>query len=323
MQKNLGEMLGKEQIMMIEKEELSVNWKNPSTINPISLSLFGSFSPLKSLILLIFIALLSGCGNQFDKEKDPTRKNISEFLSPSGEIQQFEQNRSDIIIGPVDVLEVPPQYVLLTQGRNVQILAKEIYASDMTIRTFEENSTAELGRAGLSGGTVTINAQKLVGQLTVEMRGQNGGKGLEKGTDRNYDDPQGFYKSYIFYFCNSFTQPNEVPPQTTVYDWANNPLNGSLGGAGGDSGLFNNRIAQVDGKITLKSTPGEGGLRGEPGKLSFRGVEVPFAKNYEIQWPSGSYTGWHDMNCPIPINQPDSKIQALRGQDLNQKNLDK
>ena len=69
--------------------------------------------------------------------------------------------------------------VLVTNGENFHVIADEIFFHQAQIVTFEEGQTAGLGQNGRSGGTLNFQAKKISGEVVVELRGENGGQGLE------------------------------------------------------------------------------------------------------------------------------------------------
>lgn len=69
--------------------------------------------------------------------------------------------------------------VLITNGENLQIKAEGIYFHHALIQTFDAGQTAAIGKEGRSGGLLDFQADKMSGDVVVELRGENGGQGLE------------------------------------------------------------------------------------------------------------------------------------------------
>lgn len=69
--------------------------------------------------------------------------------------------------------------LLVTNGEYFQIVADEIRFHQSQIWTHEPGQVAALGQFGRSGGTLDFHAKKISGEVQIELRGENGGQGLE------------------------------------------------------------------------------------------------------------------------------------------------
>ena len=67
--------------------------------------------------------------------------------------------------------------VLKTHGQDLDLDVQEIYSLNGKIVTFEANDFAPLATDGLTSGKFHLKAGKIIGTLTVEVRGQPGGRG--------------------------------------------------------------------------------------------------------------------------------------------------
>lgn len=95
----------------------------------------------------------------------------------------------------IDRLIMTKSGLLLTNGEKVSLKAREIYSEDGTIMTFDEGMRKALNqfnRDGLSGGEISIKANKSFGKLNVVMAGKDGddqlSKALEPINDFSYVD---------------------------------------------------------------------------------------------------------------------------------------
>lgn len=274
-------------------------------------------------ITIISILALTACGNQFDKQKDKKVGSITDFLSANksenGSLSLMSEDRSDVTVGPIDVLNIPKDYELNLQGRNLTIIAGEINSDGGKIMTFDENAKAAPGFPGLSGGTVKIIADKFQGNLEIQMRGQEGGDGLGKGVEKNYVNKDSFINEYASKYCVQYMGAGQDIQKKIAANWSDNPILGSLGGAGGNSGFFDNRISQFSGDLIIKSLPGKSGKRGPLGVVKYNGAPVPFDKPFEVWWASGQWEAWMTIQCLDPNIQDDSQAQSISGLDLNPK----
>jgi hypothetical protein len=90
----------------------------------------------------------------------------------------FSASNNTFILDRYYKIYFTKEAVLNLSGKTVKILAHEIYSEGGLIQTFPEGTTAGEGQNGRPGGLVEINVNKAVGLLTVELRGENGGRGL-------------------------------------------------------------------------------------------------------------------------------------------------
>src|SRR6185312_5461303 len=93
--------------------------------------------------------------------------------------------------------------ILTTNGNNVLLKAQLIYSDHGVIRTFAAGATASSGMNGRSGGVIRIFTQSAaVGDLAVELRGENGGAGSSGAAlnSRNGSDGGSGGNTGNFYF---------------------------------------------------------------------------------------------------------------------------
>lgn len=171
---------------------------------------------------------------------------------------------------------------LITNGIPLVIEAEEIFSQNGRISTFPENAKAEAGKDGRSGGDIKIFARRAYGELSIYMRGEQGGEGLEgKKPDASLKGERGiegidaiFTQDYIYcnepgcdhryFFCQSQpTDGRDGGPGRQGYP-------GGRGGNGGATGNLNIEIESAE-KFYLviekqKGTYGRGGLGGEGGE---------------------------------------------------------
>lgn len=90
---------------------------------------------------------------------------------------------SDNIKIEANRLYLSEETALFIDGKSVEISANEIYSKGGMIKSFategNEDATAPLGKDGRSGGNLVLTVNKLYGPLKVDLRGENGGQGID------------------------------------------------------------------------------------------------------------------------------------------------
>jgi hypothetical protein len=151
--------------------------------------------------------------------------------------------------------------ILITNGESLQFIAEEIYFRRAVIQTFENGSTAPLGKEGRSGGVLDFQAKVISGDVFVELRGENGGQGFPgPAPDEKLKGADGF--------------PGVSPIAVTL---SNCPANHTFCGEC--------RMVGTTG------TPGNRGDQGYPGGAGLRG-----GSSGELRWKADSAK---DLNWQI------------------------
>lgn len=128
--------------------------------------------------------------------------------------------------------------VFVTEGQNLNLHMKEFFAKNAEIQTWPAGQKAMAGQAGRAGGQIFINAEKVLGKISLKLRGENGGDGI----------------------------PGPVDPA----------LNGTMGGPGVDH-VVKATPTKECGVICVESfdytcvTPATSGAQGGPGKKGLKG----------------------------------------------------
>lgn len=175
------------------------------------------------------------------------------------------------------------QATLTTLGRNVLIEAESVHFHSAVLRSFTEDQIAENSMDGRSGGTLTIKAKSATGEVSFEMRGENGGHGTPAKTAddslRGAQGVAGYAPSYQIemipcppsseiclgptplMICTSPT-PQGGPGQMGLRGYP-----GGNGGKGGDSGRLSLQIEDLT-KLAWSNhaIPGDGGERAVGGE---------------------------------------------------------
>lgn len=178
-----------------------------------------------------------------------------EVLDPGGKVI-FEHKfavkkdvlieKSGIISENIDVgaLVIYDHSTLVTNGARLTVKADVVLGGTRSsIETFDEsNLSSPPNLPGMAGGEINIEANRGLGELTVNLRGKNAGA--------------------LTTLENSYSE-FKVPQTCThgTYDQVINfPRKGQAGLAGGDSGSFNLKAQKHDMSIIIQKFPGKGGL---------------------------------------------------------------
>lgn len=184
---------------------------------------------------------------------------------------------------------MPKDSFLFTQDHNLEIKTKEIYFHRSLIATFPEGAKAELSKEGRSGGHLRIEAHRAIGDVRVELRGEEGGDGLpgdppdarNKGVDRPSHVPPMFTVSnlpcYDSTYCfggsrTIYTCTTPVPVGQDA-DHGKQGHSGQPGKAGGNTGKIHFQVQDFKDlellllkEVGLGGQGGAGAAGGEPGK---------------------------------------------------------
>jgi|GEM_PF-2247291 len=158
-------------------------------------------------------------------------------------------------------LEITENGVLYTLGNNVRLHVQNLKTNNGTIVTFPEGATAVQGQNGRHGGHIFLHAQTAQGNLKVQLRGENGGRGVNgKAPDASLKGVNG--APGICTMMNSVLVP--VPGKPGGKGLKGYP--GGSGGRGGDSGSLEIMITNGEGfSHQVEKIPGLGGKGGSGG----------------------------------------------------------
>lgn len=164
---------------------------------------------------------------------------------------------------------------LITNGESLQLIADEIHFNHAVIQTFEPGSMAAMGRDGRGGGFLDFRAQKISGNVFVELRGEHGGQGMPgpapdeklKGADgRPGISPVSFQYASCSggqLFCGECKTPGTVG---TTGSRGDQGYPGGMGMRGGASGELRWRADSVEElNWQVQKLPGDGGAGGVGG----------------------------------------------------------
>lgn len=145
--------------------------------------------------------------------------------------------------------------VITTFDKNLEIRAKELVSYGGVINNYQANAKAPFGESGRSGGTVSILADKASGQLSVVLRGEDGGAG----------------KNGIK--LSAFIEPSPACP-------------GTSGGNGGNAGSLNVNFKDGHGlNLSIEN------IAGAPGKAGVRGGAFKSSPSQESVHPPCNFQG--------------------------------
>lgn len=179
-----------------------------------------------------------------------------------------------------------------TEGHDLQIEITTLVSQHGKIESFPEadvSALALIGQAGRHGGTLTVKTDLLVGDLEINLRGTNGGRGMEGNpvTERPEAGPRGtnsadhmtcrdrFFSRKVKLFRRNPEDP--FPRETCRWECA---FNATAGGAGKKGFPANNGLPGMPGgnsgtlqfiamdvlnhSLKTSSTAGRGGDGGPP-----------------------------------------------------------
>lgn len=185
---------------------------------------------------------------------------------------------------------------IVTDGNPLFISVHEIHSSGGTIRAFELNQTAGVGKAGKHGGLISVEATAGSGKLTINAGGENGGKGLKGAAgipgapgapgrpaipqlkylvDGDSGDGAATQQFLASTFFNQQRPADYLKPRFFCHAPPTNGQDGLAGGPGtpgapgekgGDTAQVLVRILRASPlEITVEGTPGIGGDGGDGG----------------------------------------------------------
>lgn len=263
--------------------------------------------------IFLSILFLSACSKVevVDQTDQPKQTNIEKPMPIVTTSQAESEMLNDLIIDDdffIDKLKLESELRynqiriskkgrIITNGRSVRLYARQVVSDDGQIVSYKNFLEAKPGDNGRHGGSLELTTKKVLGKLTINLSGENGGDGFDavdltynkgrakdgaNGTFEVVNDPRnGFYSRCV-------KGPENGTDGIIMGDTGKNGMNGGQGGNKGEV------ILNVEDKDTLvnlfnESKPGLGGrgglggqgsfgeLGGLPGKMSINGniVETP------------------------------------------------
>lgn len=218
---------------------------------------------MKVQLLVVTLGLgFCGCGVTL-KDKKESVKPETEFVVEESYTLPLQRNMMYQQVVEYDRLILKKGARFQTEGANVRIDIKELVSEDAVIATFSPDTTAEKRKSGRAGGHLELHVGKATGNLTVELRGENGGDG-EAGAEPvasmkgaqgapGMDWIGGFGYSSVIYI------PSAGNPGAQGFQ-------GESGFPGGNSGSADIQISD-DSELSLSVAriPGRGGAGGSGG----------------------------------------------------------
>jgi hypothetical protein len=246
-------------------------------------------------------------------------------------IKSYSNNPDDPIeLTGFDTIIIEKNYPIFTNGRTLNLNAKTLISHAGRIESFPEGTTAPKNTTGRNAGRVVIVADELEGNLKVNLRGENGGAGVdgkkgatgyagEDGRALPYLAPEA--QAYLQTYCTEwiFGGPPRHPSDLTLM---NHPVRGKQGGqgghgsdgsrghAGGDAGIIEIEIESLEiNSLELGTVPGNGGPPGSGGNPGDGGPQGRHGQAWH-QWEPTKFWHWiklsngrdqrREFSCPIP-----------------------
>lgn len=221
----------------------------------------------KICFLLSFV-VLTACGVELKSKDQPSSSTATQkifqvdrqFVLPDTSSQPGQ------VIYHYDRLVLSRGAVFVTNGANVRLEIGELFADHATIQTFADGATAATGKGGRNGGSLQIVVGSASGDLTIEMRGENGGQGSPGAPPDSGMRGQDGTDGRSCMFVDSLNPPR-LNPENGGKGGTGLPGNsGGTGQNGGDSGNLNFLVQNDLGlSLQVNRIPGQGGMGGVGG----------------------------------------------------------
>jgi len=191
---------------------------------------------------------------------------------------------------------------LITYGKDAEITNPQIFASaGSAIMTWPTGRNATLGENGKDGGHISLKIETLLGELTLDLHGENGGEGHPGPIDPNRNGQPGkngiesltVREEYIGYSLSKEAQCLREPTNGTNGYPGLTGTQGYPGMLGGNSGQAKVEISNsLQGHVSVLIRAGNGGLGGLGGRGGIGGPGGQAGKN--------TYVGDLGMLRPSP-----------------------
>ncbi|WP_413578585.1 hypothetical protein ACLVWU_08610 [Bdellovibrio sp. HCB290] len=183
---------------------------------------------MKFVVLLCL--LLTACSEEIFQQKDEPKIEAKTRQYDLIWDNEFELKENTVVRVPR--LIITSNAKIRTHDKSLIIVVDELISESGTIENFKDGDSASLEKSGLSGGSISINAKYAEGRLSIDLRGQNGGRGKH----------------------GAITMPGRHPGCA-----------GTNGGNGGNSGSLYVDYDNGSLQIATTNTPGLKGERGVRG----------------------------------------------------------
>ena len=260
------------------------------------------------------------------------------FISKSGDLNKILVSGKNSF----GTLVLAEGVVLETLGTNFDIQVDQLISMKAKIASFIETKTASNNMDGRSGGVLNINASVAYGDLSIEMRGQDGGLVTivpAKIEERPIVDPalfkgQNMIVEWVEYcqerddekFCQSVKEATTCPTSGKNGIAGFKGRKAFNGRSGGNSGVANISVGDgshffldiqlIKGSGSLPGQPGEGGL-GSAGGAS-GSYDAAFISQCGNQIPNAGQDGRKGENGDPGVIGPHGQID--RASYIDRKN---
>lgn len=204
--------------------------------------------------------------------------------------------------------------ILITEGENLNLVIKELFAKNAQLQTWPDGQTAAPGQNGRPGGQIFIQAEKVYGKLLVKLHGENGGPGLPGKADPSLNGAQGMpgaphqftgrtdtSNCYVQGLCPTLYSCEKAATSGSPGDPGRKGFKGGTGFRGGNSGFILFKISLASELVwnldIIPGIGGEGGAGGPGGEGGNGGpagewqVPSPYDERKKIPGP-----------CPKPLD---------------------
>lgn len=174
------------------------------------------------------------------------------------DIRKYEKGKLDL-----DTMVIGKEGVLYGNNSNIHLKLKSLVSLNGRIATYLNGSRAKWDSDGSSGGLIEISAAQAIGQLTVELRGENGG---EQSQVPPTIEGRSVTPDYLHGKCgdNMENTNGQCEGKKGLTGLAGEP--GYSGFSGGDTGALNLTVKNLNLlKLKIAYYPGQGSEGGEGG----------------------------------------------------------
>lgn len=206
-------------------------------------------------------------------------------------------NRLKDVLQKTGRLFLTKNAVLTTNGQDLLLRLDELVSDGGLIRTFPPDAKATINIRGRSGGQIAIYSKRAQGNLSFELRGEDGGHGSagQRGySGANGIDGKGIARSEKIEGSIIGRTICAVGKQPTPGAVGGKGFTGLSGQAGGHSGRLILQITEEDElQFHVERISGRGGFggKGGPGGIGGRGGGIPDPRVCQDQRASNGNTG--------------------------------
>lgn len=227
---------------------------------------------MTNLLLVITMFVVTACALEVrDKNSDVAQLEGKELIVENEFKLPIPKERNRMSVLKYDRLILGRGGFITTGGQDVRLEIGELLSDQGTIQTFSEGQKAEKGRDGRGGGKIELVVGRATGKLFLELRGEDGGNGLDgKDPDESLRGAKGYSGAPAMYSGSFDTGGHRLERPAKDGGRGGPGLPGFPGGngaRGGNSGFASIRIIETsEFELVAQKRPGIGGSYGLGGK---------------------------------------------------------